>query len=72
MIEPASDPHTGVFTYNFNGSGGINRVFIGAARKLFDKPYIAKTDTNKLKHETSLSIGVNAYYLFGSYSIHVV
>ena len=68
MIEPTSDPHTGVFTYNFNGSGGINRVFIGAARKLFDKPYIAKTDTNKLKHETSLSIGVNAYYLFGSYS----
>ena len=68
MVEPGTDAYAGDYTYNYNGNGGINRVFIGASRKLVDQPFVAKTDSSKMQHESSLSIGVNAYYLFGSYS----
>lgn len=68
MADVAYDSHVGNYTYNYSGSGGVNKVFIGASRKLVNRPFLPKTDSTKLKHEFSLSVGANAYYLFGTYT----
>jgi len=68
MVDPGFDSHAGNYTYNYTGTGGVNKVFIGASRKLINRSFLAKTDSTKAKHESSLSIGTNAYYLFGTYS----
>ncbi len=46
-----SDPDTVSFTQLFSGSGGINQLFLGLSYDLFNH----------------VSLGVNGYYMFGSY-----
>lgn len=69
MVDEQSDDQIGDYSYLYNGSGGINKVFIGASRRIFDK---ANRDTVGKEiitiNESSLAFGVNAYYLFGSYA----
>lgn len=46
-------------TYNYTGSGGINRVYLGTAIS----PFLNKSDSSWLK---GFSVGANASYLFGN------
>jgi hypothetical protein len=49
----------GTINYNYEGSGGINKVFLGNGFKLLSNKYSQRTGTD-------LSIGFNASYVFGS------
>ncbi len=50
ILDKEIDENIGTINYLYDGSGGINEVFMGTAYRVFDE----------------LSIGVNASYLFGS------
>jgi hypothetical protein len=49
----------GVVNYNYEGTGGINKVYIGNGFKLLKDKFSQRTGTD-------LSIGFNASYVFGS------
>ncbi|MBL4702980.1 MAG: hypothetical protein JKY54_00540 [Flavobacteriales bacterium] len=70
MIDEATNSHIGDYTYTYTGSGGISKVFVGASRKVFVRSEVADSAKTGelLQHASSLSLGVNANYLFGSYS----
>jgi hypothetical protein len=70
MIDNVIDDQIGDYTYTYTGSGGINKVFIGASRKIFERAELPDTNgLNKLaQHASAMSVGVNANYLFGTYN----
>ncbi len=49
----------GVVNYNYEGTGGINKVYLGNGFKLLHEKYTQRTGTD-------LSFGFNASYMFGS------
>ncbi len=70
IVDARSDDNAGSYNNVYDGKGGINRVFLGVSRKLLDQPRQMDSivKDSLVQHETSLSLGANAYYLFGTYT----
>lgn len=68
IVDASTDPVAGDVDYIYEGDGGINRAFVGFSRKAVDITEVLKTDSSDYRAPSSLSIGVNASYLFGNYS----
>jgi hypothetical protein len=49
----------GIVNYNYEGSGGINKAFLGSGFSLLPESYSKRTGSN-------LSIGVNGNFMFGT------
>lgn len=54
MSVKVEESSIGEVTYNYNGSGGINRLYLGTGVKIINKPF----------HK--LSAGINASFVFGN------
>lgn len=54
MTNTVEEPNIGDVKYEYFGSGGINKVFLGSGFKIIDKP------------RKKLSVGANASYIFGT------
>jgi len=70
MIDNVVDDQIGDYTYTYTGNGGINKAFIGASRKIFERQQMMDS-INKdslVQHASALSVGINANYLFGTYN----